>query len=87
MKVFLVKCQKAVDGSPTDEWDECFVQVYRTREEAEQVYAHGEQACAEKGITHLHWSLEVLYVEDRVEYGKHCVDQLIKEELENEDGI
>ena len=84
MKVYLVKCQKMVadaDGY-TDEWDECVVQVYKTWEEANQVYAHGEKACAEKGITHLHWSLEVLYVEDRVEYGKYCVDQLIEEELE-----
>lgn len=87
MKVYFVKCQKLIADGYTDEWVDCLAQVYKTREEAHQVYAHGEKACAEKGITHLHWSLEVLYVEERVEYGEYCVDQLIIEELKESDDV
>lgn len=74
-----------VKATVIDRYDEAESNVrlemaYDNREDAYEVYAHGERACADR--PDVRWSLEHLRIEDKdhgVEYGKYSVDQLMEE--------
>lgn len=83
-QVWIVKAE-LIGQYSDDESSVCLEQAYDNREDAHQVYARGEKACAEAGITDLHWSLSHLRIEERVEYGEYCVDALIGVLLQSEE--
>lgn len=83
-KVWAVRAEYINRSDDEPESNVVLRQFYKTREDAHKVYAHGERKCAEAGITDLRWSLEALYIEERVEFGIYMADKIIDEELERE---